>query len=149
MFVQKVNQLPAKVRNLTWEIRSQLGKSLNKHKDPINNDYRLVASRLNLFGAEDIEALSQSPNPTMEMLKHCNNTTTMQLFKIILDIERKDVLEDLLKYLSGISNNHCGLPTQVSLDDDEKSTLSQPLEESCTARYLYLMDVCLFEVHAQ
>jgi len=137
VFVLQINQLPAEVRNTSWEVQSQIGKSLNPIKEPRNNDYRLVASRLG-FNVSEIESFSQSQNPTMEMFKHCINTSVEELFQHIIDIGRKDVLDDLLKYLNQVFSKPAGhLPTQESLDDDEKSTLSQPLEESCTARYIY------------
>lgn len=131
-----MNHLPTEVRKLSWEFQNNLAKHLNQLKDPVGNDWRLVASRLG-FSRSNIDDFAKSSNPTMEMLKHCNTTTTEMLFRIIQDIHRSDVIEDLLAYLVHQRSPIHFLPTQESLEDDKNSSLSQPLEESC--RYTRVM----------
>jgi hypothetical protein len=77
---------------------------------------------------EVIEGFGKADNPTLEMFKLCNITSTEEFFRVLQEISRSDVIDDLLHYLTR-NSNHYPLPTQESLEEEE--SLTHPLEESC------------------
>ena len=122
------------MKDFTWELQNEFSKSLDPLKES-GNDWRIVASRLQFSWI--ISRLEQKPNPTVELLRECTETTSKELLEILVDVKRTDVLEDILKF---ISKNTRVLgskpPTQESLAGDSScsSSLSWPLQDSGNAR---------------
>ena len=73
-------------------------------------------------------------NPTIELFGECTETTTKMLLGILVDIERSDVLDDILKvhYPKSLAK----FSTQESLKggDSCASSLSWPSEHSGNER---------------
>ncbi|XP_068688106.1 uncharacterized protein [Montipora foliosa] len=124
--------LPQKVKDYSWELQHEFSKSLNPHKES-GNDWRVVASRLQF--SRIIPQLEKKENPTVELLRECTETTTRDLLKILVDVNRTDVLDDILKF---VNVEHVKLlaksPTQESITGDScANSLSWPLQDSGNA----------------
>ncbi|KAM7448297.1 hypothetical protein ABFA07_003700 [Porites harrisoni] len=122
--------LPELVKDFTWEVQNEFGKCLNPLKET-GCDWRIVASRLQLTWI--IQRLEQKPNPTVEMLRECTETTSKELLEILVGVRRTDVVDDILKFVVKnarlLGPRH---PTQESVAGDSSfdSSLSWPLQDS-------------------
>ena len=104
------------MKDFTWELQNEFGKCLNPLKET-GCDWRIVASRLQLSWI--IQRLEQKLNPTIEMLRECNETTSKELLEILVDVRRTDVIDDVLKFVvkhaRQLGPRH---PTQESIAGD-------------------------------
>ena len=73
-------------------------------------------------------------NPTIELFRECTETTTKMLLEILVDIERSDVLDNILKL--DYPKSWAKFSTQESLKDGDScaSSLSWPLQHSGNER---------------
>lgn len=128
-----LERLPQKVKDYSWELQHEFSKSLNPHKES-GSDWRVVASRLQF--SRIIPQLEKKENPTVELLRECTETTTHDLLKILVDVNRTDVLDDILKFVNveHVIKLLAKSPTQESLTGDScASSLSWPLQDSGNA----------------
>lgn len=135
VYLSQLQHLPQLVKDLTWEVQNEISKSLNPQKQS-GNDWRLVASRLQLSNI--IQNLEEKANPTIELFRECTVTTCRELLEILVDINRTDVLDGIMKVINHGSTNFVRLqdvklPMQESLDGDSCS-LSWPSQDSGNAR---------------
>ncbi|XP_074627567.1 uncharacterized protein LOC141885656 isoform X4 [Acropora palmata] len=123
-----LNHLPPKVKDFSWEIQNEFSKSLNPPKKS-GCDWRKVASRLDF--SKIIPELEKKENPTIELLRECTETTTEMLLRILVEMGRSDVLDDILKSLDeGHPKLLARFSTQESLNDSFASSLFLPLQHS-------------------
>ena len=117
---------------MSWEIQNEFSKSLNPLKKS-GCDWRKVASRLDFSNI--IPELEKKENPTIELLRECTETTTEVLLRILVDIGRSDVLDDILKSLDeGHPKLLARFSTEESLNDSFASSLFLPLQRSGSKR---------------
>jgi len=100
-------------------------------------DWRMIASRLKF--SRMIPQLELMRNPTIDLLRECITTTSRELFEIIVDVGRVDVLEDISKFISNRETLlGANLPTQESLVGDSSftnlSSYSWPVQDSGNTR---------------
>jgi len=133
-----LQHLPDFVRDFDWELQNEMSKLLNPQRTS-GSDWRIIASRLQLSWM--IPQLEQKENPTIYLLRECTTTTSKELFEIIVDVRRVDVLEDIYKFISK-RERLLGpdLPTQESLAGDSSftnlSSYSWPVQDSGNASSL-------------
>lgn len=127
------SKLPSLVKDFDWEVKNEFSKSLDDLKKN-GNDWRMVASRLGFSNiTQQLEKVSK---PTIELLRQCTETTCIELLDILVNINRSDVLDDVVKHYNERNTNsirplRLRSPTQES--EDGKSTfsgLSWPLQDS-------------------
>ncbi|CAH3131649.1 unnamed protein product [Pocillopora meandrina] len=127
------SKLPSLVKNFDWEVKNEFSKSLDDLKKN-GNDWRMVASRLGFSNI--IQQLEKVSKPTIELLRQCTDTTCIELLDILVNIDRSDVLDDVVKHYNKRNTNSIRplclrSPTQEG--EDGKSTfsgLSWPLQDS-------------------
>ena len=71
-------------------------------------------------------------NPTIELFRECTETTTEMLLGILVDMERSDVIDDILKFLrEDCSKLLAKSSTEESLNsiDSFASNLFWPLQD--------------------
>ena len=73
-------------------------------------------------------------NPTIELLRECTETTTEMLLEILVDIERSDVLDDILKFLK-VDCSKLQL-TKSSTEESRRSTDSSDMSLSWLSQNL-------------
>ena len=127
------SKLPSLVKDFDWEVKNKFSKSLDDLKKN-GNDWRMVASRLGFSNI--IQQLEKVSKPTIELLRQCTETTCIELLDILVNIDRSDVLDDVVKHYNKRNTNSIRplclrSPTQEG--EDGKSTfsgLSWPLQDS-------------------
>ena len=74
----------------------------------------------------------------MALLRECTETETEDLLKILIEVKRTDVLDDMLKFINVESGQLAPmgnkLPTQESLESESSCRMSWPLQDSGNAR---------------
>ncbi|XP_074627562.1 uncharacterized protein LOC141885655 isoform X3 [Acropora palmata] len=109
--------LPPKVKDFSWELQNEFSKPLDPRKMS-GCDWRKVASRLGF--SKIIPQLEKMENPTIALFRECTETTTGMLLDILVDIERSDVLDDILKFLK-VDCSELQL-TKFSTEESPRST---------------------------
>lgn len=75
--------------------------------------------------------MEKKPKPTIDLLRECTVTTCKELLEILVDVNRTDVLDDIVKFYNSRGSLSARYPTQESLDGDSSaSSLSWPLQDS-------------------
>ncbi|PFX25232.1 uncharacterized protein LOC111330646 [Stylophora pistillata] len=129
-----LSQLPSRVKDFNFEVQREFSRSLDDLKEN-GDDWRIVASRLGFSNI--IPQLEHRSQPTIDLLRQCTETTCGQLLEILVDVNRRDVLDDLVKFCNErntdtIPLQHLGSsPTQESdFGRSTSSGLSWPLQDS-------------------
>ena len=117
MFLPAQKQwIPPYVKDYPWELQNEIAKILNPPKEPIGNDWRLVASRLG-FDANFIETIKKEDSPTLTLLKNCTETTTHTFLGILSDskVRRMDVIHAMTECVNNSPGIRERSPTQESV----------------------------------
>ncbi|XP_067019248.1 uncharacterized protein [Acropora muricata] len=122
-----LERLPPKVKDFNWALQNEFSKSLNPRKES-GCDWRTVASRLGF--SKIIPQLEKKENPTIALFKECAEAPTEMLLGILVDIERSDVLDDILKVDYPKSSAKFSTQESHKGSDSCASSLSWPLQYS-------------------
>lgn len=127
-------KLPSHVKDFDFEVQREFSRSLDDRKEN-GDDWRIVASRLGFSNI--IPNLELRSQPTIHLLRQCTETTCGQLLKILVDVKRSDVLDDLVKFCDRRKTNaiplqHLGSSPMQESDFGRSisSGLSWPLQDS-------------------
>ena len=128
--------IPPYVKDYPWELQNEIAKILNPPKQPIGNDWRLVASRLG-FDVDFIETIKKEDSPTLTLLKNCTETTTHTFLGILSDskVRRMDVIHAMTECVNNSPGIRERSPTQESVASVGWSSPSNSFDKGPFERY--------------